>query len=225
MRSPITPASAPFSRFIVSRNDESPRARKHGGFQYVHRRYRVPFARGASARSAAPGRQSVPQLLRPQSRRRGLCPLPRAGAVRRRARAAAGRRRSVPATPATHSEMVPVLGNKGAGKTHLLHSIKHGDGRRLAAAGHAGHLSEGHRVPRIPAVSGHRHAPGRRQAEGRAAAGISSARSWCRGLLHQALARLDAATSNSTCSRPRPGPLDAQARPGQSARPRNGRSG
>src|SRR6059036_3915982 len=30
------------------------------------------------------------------------------------------------ATPSTHSEMVPVLGNKGAGKTHLLHSIKHG---------------------------------------------------------------------------------------------------
>lgn len=29
-------------------------------------------------------------------------------------------------TPGTHSEMVPVLGNKGAGKTHLLHSIKHG---------------------------------------------------------------------------------------------------
>jgi hypothetical protein len=32
------------------------------------------------------------------------------------------------ATPGTHSEMVPVLGNKGAGKTHLLHSIKHGEG-------------------------------------------------------------------------------------------------
>jgi hypothetical protein len=30
----------------------------------------------------------------------------------------------------THSEVVPVLGNKGAGKTHLLHSIKHGDDRR-----------------------------------------------------------------------------------------------
>jgi hypothetical protein len=30
------------------------------------------------------------------------------------------------AKPSTHSEMVPVLGNKGAGKTHLLHSIKHG---------------------------------------------------------------------------------------------------
>src|SRR5438270_13830740 len=30
------------------------------------------------------------------------------------------------AAPTTHSEMVPVLGNKGAGKTHLLHSIKHG---------------------------------------------------------------------------------------------------
>ncbi len=30
------------------------------------------------------------------------------------------------ANPVTHSEMVPVLGNKGAGKTHLLHSIKHG---------------------------------------------------------------------------------------------------
>jgi hypothetical protein len=26
----------------------------------------------------------------------------------------------------THSEIIPVLGNKGAGKTHLLHSIKHG---------------------------------------------------------------------------------------------------
>jgi hypothetical protein len=30
--------------------------------------------------------------------------------------------------PLTHSEVVPVLGNKGAGKTHLLHSIKHGLG-------------------------------------------------------------------------------------------------
>src|SRR5262245_700248 len=28
--------------------------------------------------------------------------------------------------PGTHSEVVPVLGNTGAGKTHLLHSIKHG---------------------------------------------------------------------------------------------------
>ncbi|MCX7699839.1 MAG: hypothetical protein N2039_03085 [Gemmataceae bacterium] len=28
--------------------------------------------------------------------------------------------------PSTHSEVIPVLGNKGAGKTHLLHSIKHG---------------------------------------------------------------------------------------------------
>ncbi|MCE9566897.1 MAG: hypothetical protein K8U57_33245 [Planctomycetes bacterium] len=30
--------------------------------------------------------------------------------------------------PMTHSEVLPVLGNKGAGKTHLLHSIKHGSG-------------------------------------------------------------------------------------------------
>ncbi len=30
------------------------------------------------------------------------------------------------AEPTPHSEMIPVLGNKGAGKTHLLHSIKHG---------------------------------------------------------------------------------------------------
>ncbi len=30
--------------------------------------------------------------------------------------------------PMTGSEVVPVLGNKGAGKTHLLHSIKHGTG-------------------------------------------------------------------------------------------------
>jgi hypothetical protein len=29
--------------------------------------------------------------------------------------------------PTTHSEVVPVLGNKGAGKTHLLYSIKHGN--------------------------------------------------------------------------------------------------
>src|SRR4051794_24751519 len=28
--------------------------------------------------------------------------------------------------PTTHSEVVSVLGNKGSGKTHLLHSIKHG---------------------------------------------------------------------------------------------------
>jgi hypothetical protein len=28
--------------------------------------------------------------------------------------------------PATHCEVVPVLGSKGSGKTHLLHSIKHG---------------------------------------------------------------------------------------------------
>src|SRR5437870_5803668 len=28
--------------------------------------------------------------------------------------------------PTTHSEVVPILGNKGAGKAHLLHSIKHG---------------------------------------------------------------------------------------------------
>jgi hypothetical protein len=28
--------------------------------------------------------------------------------------------------PGAHSEIIPVLGNKGAGKTHLLHSIKHG---------------------------------------------------------------------------------------------------
>lgn len=27
----------------------------------------------------------------------------------------------------THSEVIPILGNKGSGKTHLLHSIKHGD--------------------------------------------------------------------------------------------------
>src|SRR5262245_8986914 len=31
--------------------------------------------------------------------------------------------------PTTHSEVVPVLGNKGSGKTHLLHSIKHGNDR------------------------------------------------------------------------------------------------
>ena len=30
--------------------------------------------------------------------------------------------------PNTHSEIVPILGNKGSGKTHLLHSIKHGGG-------------------------------------------------------------------------------------------------
>ena len=29
-------------------------------------------------------------------------------------------------SPTMHCEVVPILGNKGAGKTHLLHSIKHG---------------------------------------------------------------------------------------------------
>src|SRR3984957_20206794 len=29
-------------------------------------------------------------------------------------------------TPTTHSEVLPILGNKGSGKTHLLYSIKHG---------------------------------------------------------------------------------------------------
>src|SRR5438132_4409736 len=29
-------------------------------------------------------------------------------------------------TPNLHSEVLPILGNKGSGKTHLLHSIKHG---------------------------------------------------------------------------------------------------
>jgi hypothetical protein len=31
-------------------------------------------------------------------------------------------------TPGLHAELVPVLGNKGSGKTHLLHSIKHASG-------------------------------------------------------------------------------------------------
>jgi hypothetical protein len=29
--------------------------------------------------------------------------------------------------PNSHSEVIPLLGNKGSGKTHLLHTIKHGD--------------------------------------------------------------------------------------------------
>ena len=37
--------------------------------------------------------------------------------------------------PMTHSEVVPVLGNKGAGKTHLLHSIKHGVGEVVGGLG------------------------------------------------------------------------------------------
>src|SRR3984893_2376212 len=32
------------------------------------------------------------------------------------------------AAPGTHSEIVPILGNKGADKTHLLQSINHGEG-------------------------------------------------------------------------------------------------
>src|SRR5262245_66406703 len=42
--------------------------------------------------------------------------------------------------PTTHSEVVPVLGNKGSGKTHLLYSIKHSgetDWQLLVAAGGA----------------------------------------------------------------------------------------
>ncbi|MBX7105588.1 MAG: hypothetical protein K1X57_16005 [Gemmataceae bacterium] len=40
------------------------------------------------------------------------------------------------ADPNTHSEVIPILGNKGTGKTHLLHTIKHstGDSRQLLVA-------------------------------------------------------------------------------------------
>ena len=105
--------------------------------------------------------------------------------------------------PGTHSEVVPVLGNKGAGKTHLLHSIKHGSDGAWQLLVTPGTYQKDTRFPRIPAVPGDRHAARRRQAEGHAGRSSSSARSWCAGCSAQSLSSTDGRSSGSTCSRRR----------------------
>ena len=55
-------------------------------------------------------------------------------------------------TPTTHSEVLPILGNKGSGKTHLLYSIKHGP--ELGLVGVLRRIRVRHRVRyRIPRLA------------------------------------------------------------------------
>ncbi len=56
-----------------------------------------------------------------------MCPFSCTGVIRRERSQLLGVVDLYRSAPGTHSEMVPILGNKGAGKTHLLHSIKHGN--------------------------------------------------------------------------------------------------
>ena len=114
--------------------------------------------------------------------------------------------------PTTHSEVVPVLGNKGAGKTHLLHSIKHGKECGWQLLGHAGHVSEGQRFSRVPAVPDHRHAARRRRAAGRPAAGIRQRQPDATAPANGA-AKLRPRPANGTVPRGRCCTLGAKARP------------
>ena len=88
------------------------------------RRRSIPA--GARPGSAAPRRQPVPQLLRAQPRRRGLRRYHVPELFAKEREQLLGVVDLYRYAPTTHSEVVPVLGNKGSGKTHLLHSIKHG---------------------------------------------------------------------------------------------------
>jgi len=118
--------------------------------------------------------------------------------------------------PTTHSEVVPVLGNKGAGKTHLLHSIKHGLESDWQLPGHAGDVPERRRFPGIPSLSGDRHAPERRHSAWHAAADVHRRRPD---------ATLAARGADGTAAGPasgaipgcRPGQVGAQAGSGQLA--------
>ena len=120
-------------------------------------------------------------------------------------------------TPGMHCEVVPVLGNKGSGKTHLLHSIKHGTGG-LAAPGHAGHLPARHRIPRIPALPGHRHPARRRQAAEPAAAGRGRQPARA-AAADPGPGSLDAGPAARSLSTRRPRPLGAHASASAAAGP------
>ena len=126
--------------------------------------------------------------------------------------------------PATHSEVVPVLGNKGAGKTHLLHSIKHGtEGAWQLLVTPGTYQKDTEFLEYLLFQSSTRcWAAASRRAPGRWS---SSASSWCGGCSAQALAALTPAAAARPVPGAGPGPLGAAARPGQRRRPRSGRSG
>ena len=120
--------------------------------------------------------EPVPQLLRPQPGRRGLRPVPRAGAVRRRAGAAAGGHRPVPLRRHRPAGRGAGAGQQGGRQDApaAQRQARRG-GRAVATAGDARRVPEGHRLPRVPAVPDHRHAAGRRQAGRRPAARLHRA--------------------------------------------------
>ena len=148
-----------------------------------------------------------------------VCAVSRPRAVRPGTRAAAGRGRSVPLRPATHSEVVPVLGNKGSGKTHLLHSIKHGPEGTWQLLVTPGTYQQRHRFPGIPAVPADRHPAGRRQAEEHPAAGIRRRTAGAAACCATRLAQLTRDGAARPVPRAGPGPLGAPARPGRLAGP------
>ena len=74
--------------------------------------------------------------------------------------------------PLTHSRSRAGARQQGRGQDAPAALDQARRRRAVAVARHARRLPEGHRLPRIPAVPDHRHAAGRRQAEGRAAARI-----------------------------------------------------
>ena len=118
--------------------------------------------------------------------------------------------------PTTHSEVVPVLGNKGAGKTHLLHSIKHGaDGawQLLVTPGtyqKDTDFLEYLLFQIIDTLLGGGKQKGVRPLE-------YVGEQLVRRLLAQALGELSPAAATRPVPGRRPGPLDAQARPGHVA--------
>src|ERR1700730_9148164 len=96
------------------------------------------------------------------------------------------------ATPNTHSDMVPVLGSKGSGKTHLLHSIKHGSegaGQLLVTPGSYQKDSEFLEYLLFQVIDP--ITPGGRKKGNRPLEAIGE--QLVRGLLHQALAALPTA--------------------------------
>ena len=82
----------------------------------------------------------------------------------------------------------------------------------MATARHARRLSEGHRLPRIPAVPDHRHAAGRRQAEGRPAARVRR-RATRPPPARRRAPRTDAGGEGRPVPAAGPRPLGAPARP------------
>ncbi len=126
--------------------------------------------------------------------------------------------------PTTHSEVVPVLGNKGAGKTHLLHSIKHGTENTWQLLVTPGTYQKDSEFLEyllfqvIDTLLGGGKQKGTRPLEFVGEELVS-------GLLRSALAALTPQERLDLFPAPGSGPLGAPARPRQLRRPKNAPSG